>query len=220
MLNRCLAPRAYLIGLVVVLCISGCRDEENAASNAPAATPSTATVQDLSIQGTPPTKVEAGSQYSFTPTVSGSSTRVMFSIVGQPAWARFDANTGSLIGTPNPQDEGTTGAITISASNKSSSASMAPFVIEVKVTDPNAAILSWNAPTENTDGTRVTNLAGYHVYYGTSPGELTKSITVSGATTTTCIISGLTEGTYYFAVVAYTTTGTKSGVSNLASQTI
>ena len=97
---------------------------------------------------------------------------------------------------------------------------MAPFVIEVKVTDPNAAILSWNAPTENTDGTRVTNLAGYHVYYGTSPGELTKSITVSGATTTTCIISGLTEGTYYFAVVAYTTLGTKSGVSNLASQTI
>ena len=219
MLNRCLAPRAYLIGLVAVLCISGCRDEENAASNAPAATPST-TVQGLSIKGTPPTKVAAGSQYSFTPTVSGSSTRVMFSIVGQPAWARFDANTGSLIGTPKPQDEGTTGAITISASNKSSSASMAPFVIEVKVTDPNAAILSWNAPTENTDGTRVTSLAGYHVYYGTSPGELTKSITVSGATSTTCIISGLTEGTYYFAVVAYTTAGTKSGVSNLASQTI
>ena len=99
---------------------------------------------------------------------------------------------------------------------------MSPFAIEVKVADANtdSAILSWTAPTENTDGTPVKDLAGYHVHYGTSPDALTKTITVAGARTTTCIISGLSEGTYYFAVVAYTETGTKSGESNLASQTI
>jgi hypothetical protein len=146
----------------------------------------------------------------------------MFSIAGQPAWARFDTNTGSLSGVPAAKDEGTTGRITISASNATSRASMSPFAIEVKgaAANTDSATLSWTAPTENTDGTPVVNLAGYHVHYGTSPDDLTQTITVAGAASTTCIISGLSEGTYYFAVVAYTETGTKSGESNVASQTI
>ena len=45
------------------------------------------------------------------------------------------------------------------------------------------ATLSWVPPTENTDGTPVTTLTGYHIYYGTSEGALTQSIAASGATT-------------------------------------
>jgi hypothetical protein len=30
------------------------------------------------------------------------------------------------------------------------------------------ATLSWTAPTENTDGTTLANLAGYRIRYGTS----------------------------------------------------
>ena len=221
-----LSARPGPIVLLTALCLSGCNQggEQTAAPTAAAASPPSANsaMQSIVLRGVPPTTVLVGTQYSFTPTVVGSTTRVLFSIVGQPAWARFDANTGSLIGVPAANDEGTTGRITISASNATSSAAMSPFVIEVKGTDANAdsITLSWAAPTENTDGTPVTNLAGYHVHYGTSPGELTKTITVASATSTTCIITGLTEGTYYFAVVAYTEAGTNSGESNLASQTI
>jgi len=222
--KRFSSARTGLIVLLAALCLSGCRDDDQVAAptSAAAPPPSTSAVQSLVLRGAPPTTALAGTQYSFTPTVAGSTTRVMFSIAGQPAWARFDTNTGSLTGVPAAKDEGTTGKITISASNGTGSASMSPFMIDVKVADANtdSATLSWTAPTENTDGTPVKDLAGYHVSYGTSPGELTKTITVAGATTTTCIISGLSEGTYYFAVVAYTETGTKSGDSNLASQTI
>jgi hypothetical protein len=97
---------------------------------------------------------------------------------------------------------------------------MAPFVIEVNASNAGSTTLSWTAPTENTDGSPLTHLAGYYVHYGTSPDKLTNTITVAGATATTCIISGLAQGTYYFAVVAYTTAGTKSSDSNVASQTI
>lgn len=221
--NRCPALRPCLIGLLATLWLSGCHDDKNALPDASSAAPSAAdAVHSLSIKGVPPNSVVAGSMYSFTPTVSGSSTRVMFTIAGQPEWARFNPYTGSLSGMPSAKDEGVTGHITISASNGSSRASMTPFAIEVKGADLNAesATISWVAPTENTDGTPVTSLAGYYVHYGSSPDELTHTITVPGAASTTCIITGLTEGTYYFAVVAYTAAGTKSGQSNLASHTI
>jgi hypothetical protein len=34
-------------------------------------------------------------------------------------------------------------------------------------------------PTENSDRSALTNLAGYTVYYGTSPGTLTQSVKVT-----------------------------------------
>jgi ABC-type glycerol-3-phosphate transport system substrate-binding protein len=35
----------------------------------------------------------------------------------------------------------------------------------------NSATLTWDAPTTNVDGTPLTDLAGYKVYYGTSLGN-------------------------------------------------
>ena len=80
--------------------------------------------------------------------------------------------------------------------------------------------LTWSAPTENADGTPVTNLAGYRVYYGTSPGDLSQSIEVSGAATTTYMVENLAAGTYYFAIAAYNTSGVESEQSNVGSKTI
>jgi Tfp pilus assembly protein PilX len=66
----------------------------------------------------------------------------------------------------------------------------------------------------------VTTLTGYHIYYGTNPGALTKSITVSGGQTTSYEITGLTSGTWYFAVAADAADGTESAQSNVGSKTI
>ena len=81
------------------------------------------------------------------------------------------------------------------------------------------ATLTWAAPTENADGTAVTDLAGYTVYYGTNPSDLTESITVSGAASTTAEVKDLPAGTYYFAVSAYNAMGLESQQSNVASIT-
>jgi hypothetical protein len=83
-----------------------------------------------------------------------------------------------------------------------------------------SANLSWTAPTENTNGTPLTDLAGYHIYYGTSPGTWTSTITILSATETSYVVSGLASGTYYFAIVAFNSEGIDSADSNVGSKTI
>lgn len=79
------------------------------------------------------------------------------------------------------------------------------------------ATLTWNAPITNVDGTPLTDLSGYKVYYGTSPGNYSTSINVGNQTTYT--ITGLGYATYYSAVTAYDTSGNESGFSNEVSKT-
>jgi hypothetical protein len=150
---------------------------------------------------------------------------VTFKATGLPRWAHFDSSSGALSGIPQTHDEGTTGHIVISASNDTTSTAMAPFVIKVTAPESNssasgAVLLSWQAPTENVDGSPVSNLAGYHIYYGKTADDLTSTVTVSGANNTSYVVKGLEEGAYYFSVVAFNTAGLVSGKSNLADQTV
>jgi hypothetical protein len=78
--------------------------------------------------------------------------------------------------------------------------------------------LSWDAPTTNTDGTPLTDLAGYTVYYGTVPGNYTRTMAAGNATTIT--ISNLSPGTHYFAVTSVNSAGTESVSSNEVSKTL
>jgi hypothetical protein len=197
-----------------------------AAAAAPAAAPPppAPTPAPVVLTGTPASTVTAGQNYLFQPTVSQGGGVVTFSIKGQPTWATFDADTGALTGAPATANEGTTGSITITGTNGSSSSSIGPFTIAVNApTAPpttGSATLSWTEPTENTDGTPITGLAGYHIYYGTSQSAMTSTITVASATETSYVVTGLAPGTYYFAVVAYNSTGADSSESNVASKTI
>ena len=87
-------------------------------------------------------------------------------------------------------------------------------------TPAGSAMLSWNAPTENIDGTPVTDLAGYHVHFGTSAAALTETIDVSGAASTNYVVNGLSSGTYYFAVSAYNSLGFEGAFSNIVTKTL
>jgi hypothetical protein len=63
-------------------------------------------------------------------------------------------------------------------------------------------------------------LTGYTIYYGTSENSLTQSVLVSGASTTSYEITGLTSGTWYFAIAADAADGTQSAMSNIGSKTM
>jgi len=78
--------------------------------------------------------------------------------------------------------------------------------------------LSWDTPTNNTDGTELTDLAGYKVYYGTSSGVYDNVIDVADVTTYT--LTDIAPATYYFAVTAYDELGNESDYSNEVSKTI
>jgi hypothetical protein len=75
-------------------------------------------------------------------------------------------------------------------------------------------------PTENSDGTVLTDLAGYTVYYGTSPTNLTQTVKVTNPGLTAYTISNLTAGTWYFAVTAYSAAGAESVPTKTVSTTI
>jgi hypothetical protein len=80
------------------------------------------------------------------------------------------------------------------------------------------AVLVWNPPTTNADGTFLVDLAGYKVYHGTSSLDYTWDADVGNVTTYK--IDGLTpEITYFFAVTAYDTSGNESEFSNEVSLT-
>ncbi len=84
-----------------------------------------------------------------------------------------------------------------------------------------AVTLSWLPPTENTDGSVLTDLSGYKIFYGTSPDALTKSINLNNAGLTSYVIENLAVGAdYYFAITAINSSNTQREYSNIANKTV
>jgi hypothetical protein len=175
------------------------------------------------ITGTPGTSGKVGTAYSFTPTArDANGDALSFSIQNKPTWAAFSTSSGLLSGTPSAT--GTHSGIIISVSDGKASAALAPFAIVVSSAASGGTIgsasLSWTPPTRNTDGSTLTNLAGYRITYGTSASALSKTITVSNPGISSYVVDSLASGTWYFAIKAYTSTGTESSTSSVASKSI
>jgi hypothetical protein len=83
-----------------------------------------------------------------------------------------------------------------------------------------SAALAWVAPTKNADGSNLSDLAGFRVYYGTSSGSYSKSITINSPYTTNYTISGLPAATYYIIVKAYDSSNNESAASPQVTKSI
>ncbi|HEY1890308.1 MAG TPA: fibronectin type III domain-containing protein [Steroidobacteraceae bacterium] len=77
--------------------------------------------------------------------------------------------------------------------------------------------LNWMPPTENTNGSALTNLAGYNIHYGTTSGDYTQTVTVSNPGIAAYVVDNLTPGTYYFSVGAVNSQGVESPLSSEVS---
>lgn len=172
------------------------------------------------ISGTPTASVAAGHAYAFRPAATDpSGLRLTFGISNKPAWASFNSATGLLSGTPAATNAGTYSSITISAYDGYAKAVLPAFSIAVQpstptpppVTSPQtgSATLSWSPPTQNTNGSVLTDLAGYRIHYGTTP-NLGQSVTIANPGLTRYVISGLTAATWYFELTAYDKAGIES----------
>jgi len=175
------------------------------------------------ISGSPPTSATAGISYSFKPTASDANgDKLTFSITNKPGWATFNTGTGQLAGIPSSSYVGTTSGIAIKVSDGKLTAALPTFSIAVKssTTTSGSATVSWMPPTTNTNGSVLTNLAGYRISYGTSSTSLTRTVQVTNAGLTRYVISNLTPGTWYFGLQAYTSGGVTSAISKLGIKTI
>ena len=81
--------------------------------------------------------------------------------------------------------------------------------------------LSCTAPTENTDGTLLTDLDGFKLYYGnTQGGPYETEIDQPDEMDCGWVLTGLVPGDYYFVSTAYNVAGFESDFSNEASKTV
>jgi hypothetical protein len=176
--------------------------------------------QAPSISGTPVTTGTVGTAYNFTPNAMDmDGDALTFSITGRPAWATLDKATGRLYGTPAVA--GTYSGIEIAVSDGKNITKLPKFSIAVAAAavTTRSVTLSWMPPTTNTDGSSLTNLSGYRIMYGTSPGQYTTSVNVSlGLSNYT--IDSLNSGKYYFAIVAKNSNGAESDASAEVSTTL
>jgi hypothetical protein len=205
-----------LLPLMLAVHLAACGGSTGVTTQGPTRTPPSSTPDTVTISGSPLTTTVAGQTYRFAPSATDNlGNTVSFAIANAPAWATFDTATGVLSGSPTAAQEGVYANIVISATDGTASASLTAFSIDVTapvVTPPDSAsaTVSWAAPTQNTDGSTLTNLAGFYVLYGTSAEALTTVASVD-ASTTAYTVKGLAPGsTYYFTVVAFNTQGQQS----------
>ena len=210
--------RFFGLGSLAVL-LAACGGDDEPALNATAS--ASIANSPPRITGTPPTSVLQSNAYSFAPSITDSDgDSLAFSIVNRPAWATFDATTGRLSGTPAAADVGTYGNITITVNDGSATTSLGPFRIDVAAVATGSVTLSWLPPTQNTDGSPLSNLGGYRIHWGTAQGSYTNSATISNAGLSSYVVDQLTPATWFFVVSAVTTSGIESSFSNVASKRI
>ena len=212
----------YFCCLTLAFALSGCLSEKdsddsfagedntkNSGNSAP------------SISGNPPAAVKVGEAYAFTPSASDpDGDSLTFSIENKPNWLEFSTTDGRISGTPTLANVGTFSSIRISVSDGQASSTLGSFSIDVTQVATASTTLSWTAPTQNEDGTTLTDLAGYKIYYGKSSGSYTNTIRIDNPSITTYLVENLTPDTYYFAATAFNDAGIESRFSGEAVKTL
>jgi hypothetical protein len=134
-------------------------------------------------------------------------------VIDRSSGAESTPSTASVASNP-------TSTVTTATTTPASGTNTSSTVAKTTTTVNGVATLDWLPPTENSDGSTLTNLAGYTVYYGTSPDNLAQSVKVSNPGLTAYAVTGLTSGTWYFAVTSYSADGVESSRTTTVSTKI
>ncbi|MEC4091728.1 Ig-like domain-containing protein [Pseudoalteromonas rubra] len=173
------------------------------------------------ITGTPGTSVNEDSAYSFTPVASDmDGDSLTFSIANKPDWASFDTQTGTLSGTPENGDVGTSSDIVISVSDGSVSVSLSAFSLTVVNTNDAPEISGTPATSVNEDSVysftpsasdvdagdvltfSVSNKPNW-ASFNTATGTLSGTPTDSDVGTDTQIVITVSDGTTHQSLSAF-----------------
>jgi len=174
------------------------------------------------ISGIAPNSAVVGQMYSFTPSATDAEgDNLSFSIANKPLWATFNNSTGRLSGIPQQGDSAVYSNIVITVSDGELSSSLSAFSINVSQIAVNGDVtLTWTPPTENEDGSPLTDLAAYKIYYGLSEGNYPNEIPISNPGLTAYVIDNLTPNTYYFVATSINSSGVESAYSNVRSKVV
>jgi len=86
-------------------------------------------------------------------------------------------------------------------------------VAMIQVTADGLLSISWQPPTENVDGSPLTDLSGFTIYYGEDSGDYTNQVEINNPSATNYSVT-LASGEYYVAMTALDLEGNESALSN------
>jgi hypothetical protein len=159
--------------------------------------------------------------YEFRPSATDSDGDTLtFDVQNKPNWANFNTSTGKLSGRPTMAQLGDYDSIIIGVSDGRSNASLQPFSITVSQTALGVVTLSWSAPTENSDGSPLIDLAGYKIYLRKNSGSYDREIMIDNPSVSTYVVEQLSPATYHFVATSYNSTGVESWYSGEVERTV
>jgi len=221
MTRAVLGLRCVLVaGMFLVLgTLTGCGGDSGSSGSASSGSIDRSASSGATIAGIPVTTAVAGQPYTFQPKVANTSGAVRFTVSHLPSWAKFNTSTGQLSGTPSASQVGQYAGIAIDMVSGTSVVSLPPFTITVAAagSTSNTVTLSWEAPTENADGSALMDLKGYKVHYGPTSKGYQDVVQVANPGLTTYVVQNLPAGKYYFAITAYNASGKESSLSGEVS---
>jgi hypothetical protein len=177
-----------------------------------------ATASEITFLGKPPESIAVGEPYAYVPVVTNAiMPDVEFSYINRPSWSGIYRSSGAILGTPT--EPGVYSNIQIQAWDGVNFGVSAPFTIVVSSTT-GSADLRWVKPMLNTDGSPLTNLAGYLIHYGSSTANLDTKLFVDSPDSTALQIDNLSPGKWYFKIAAVTDTNVQGPFSTVVGDTI
>ena len=80
-----------------------------------------------------------------------------------------------------------------------------------------SAKVTWMAPSSKTDGSTLDDLAGYRIYYNSTPTGRWNEIEVMNPSAITWTVDNLRPGTWYFMMTAFNEGGAESDYTEVVS---
>ncbi len=80
--------------------------------------------------------------------------------------------------------------------------------------------LSWTTPTTNSDGSSLSDLAGFYIYRGNSSSSLSRYVEIDGATAQSFNDLNVPAGTWFYAMSSFNASGGESARTQPVSKTI
>jgi hypothetical protein len=144
-------------------------------------------------------------------------------------WNSTDATScvasGDWSGNKGASGSESTGALTIDSQYTLTCSSLGGSVnksvnVTVVLSSNGTALLSWTPPTENTDASTLTDLAGYKIYYGTSPGNYSNTEIINNPGLSSYLVENLASADWYFVMTSFSDSGIEGNYSTEVSKTI
>ncbi len=166
------------------------------------------------ITGLAVTAAEVGRPYAFQPTASDADGDTLtFSIQQKPTWASFDTTSGTLSWNTGGGGRWHLFKRIDQRKRRHTQRHLAGLrhhgcALVIKERDPEL-----DGPVHEHDGTALSDLAGYTVFYGMASRAYSASIKLSGAAASSVVIEGLAAGTWYFSIKSTNVSGVESDYS-------